>query len=73
MIMVHQALMSLLPFHHCWPVNGGATVLAEAGTAPHLIQTAGSSNTFNHYVRKNPFLFEALLIGHLSLHSHTSV
>ena len=54
---------------------GGATALAEAGTAPHLIQTAGrwTSDTFNRYVRKNPFLFEALLIGRSSLHSHTSI
>jgi hypothetical protein len=44
---------------------GGATALAEAGTAPALIQAAGrwSSDTFNRYVRKNPFLFEALLTG----------
>jgi hypothetical protein len=48
---------------------GGATSLAEAGVPPHLIQAAGrwSSDTFNRYVRKNPFLFEALLIGHSSL------
>jgi hypothetical protein len=44
---------------------GGATALAEAGVAPSLIQAAGrwSSDTFNRYVRKNPFLFEALLTG----------
>ena len=43
---------------------GGATALAEAGVVPNLIQAAGrwTSETFNHYVRKNPFLFEALLI-----------
>ena len=50
---------------------GGATALAEEGTAPNLIQAAGcwTSETFNRYVRKNPFLFEALLIGRSSLHS----
>jgi len=50
---------------------GGATALAEAGTAPNLIQAAGrwTSETFNRYVRKNPFLFETLLIGRSSLHS----
>ena len=50
---------------------GGATALAEAGVAPNLIQTAGrwTSETFTRYVRKNPFLFEALLIGRSSLHS----
>ena len=49
---------------------GGATSLAEAGIAPNLIQAAGrwTSETFNRYVRKNPFLFEALLIGRSSLH-----
>jgi hypothetical protein len=50
---------------------GGATALAEVGTAPHLIQAAGrwTSKMFNRYVQKNPFLFEALLIGRSSLHS----
>jgi hypothetical protein len=44
---------------------GGATELAEAGTPPAIIQAAGrwSSDTFNCYIRKNPFLFEALLTG----------
>lgn len=44
---------------------GGATALAEAGVAPALIQAAGrwSSDAFNRYIRKNVFLFEALLIG----------
>ena len=44
---------------------GGATALAECGTAPMLIQTTRrwTSDTFNHYVHKNPFLFEALLSG----------
>ena len=48
----------------------GLTMLAEAGVAPNLIQAAGhwTSETFNHYIRKNPFLFKALLIGHSSLH-----
>jgi hypothetical protein len=43
---------------------GSATALAEAGTPPNLIQTAGhwTSDTFNHYIQKNPFLFKALLI-----------
>ena len=50
---------------------GGATALAEAGVAPNLIQTAGcwTSETFGRYVRKNPFLFEALLVGRSSLSS----
>jgi hypothetical protein len=48
---------------------GGATALAESGVPPNLIQTAGrwTSDTFTRYVRKNPFLFEALLVGHSSL------
>jgi hypothetical protein len=42
---------------------GGATALAEAGSPPPLIQAAGrwSTDTFNRYVQKSPFLFEALL------------
>src|ERR1700730_5640316 len=50
---------------------GGATMLAEARVPPNLIQTAGqwSSDVFTHYVRKNPFLFEGLLIGQPSLRS----
>ena len=48
---------------------GGATALTEASTAPNLIQTAGhwTSDTFMCYIHKNPFLFEALLVGHSSL------
>ena len=47
---------------------GGATVLTEVGVIPALIQAAGrwSSDTFNRYIQKNVFLFEALLIGQLS-------
>ena len=50
---------------------GGATSLAERGVAPNLIQALGrwTSETFNRYVRKSPFLFEALLIGRSSLQS----
>jgi hypothetical protein len=53
---------------------GGATALAEAGAAPNLIQAAGrwSSETFNRYVRKSPFLFEALLVGRSSLSLHSA-
>jgi hypothetical protein len=48
---------------------GSATALTEAGTAPNLIQTVShwTSNTFMCYIHKNPFLFEALLVGHSSL------
>jgi hypothetical protein len=44
--------------------------LAEFGVALNLIQVAGrwTSETFNRYVQKNPFLFEALLVGWSSLH-----
>ena len=44
---------------------GGATALAEAGVALALIQAAGrwSLDTFNCYIWKNVFLFEALLIS----------
>jgi hypothetical protein len=49
-----------------------ATALAECGTAPMLIQATGrwTSDTFNCYVRKNPFLFKALLSG-FAPHSST--
>ena len=51
---------------------GGAMALAEAGIAPNLIQSAGrwSTDTFNRYVRKSPFLFEALLVGRSPLSTH---
>jgi hypothetical protein len=47
---------------------GGATMLAEKGTAPCLIQAAGrwSSEAFRIYVRKNPFLLQALLFANPS-------
>ena len=47
----------------------GVTALMEVGVALALIQAAGrwSSDTFNHYIQKNVFLFEALLISHPSL------
>ena len=42
---------------------GGATALAENGTAPSLIQASGrwSSDAFRIYVRKNPVMIQALL------------
>ena len=42
---------------------GGATALAENGTAPSLIQASGrwSSEAFRIYVRKNPVMIQALL------------
>jgi hypothetical protein len=48
---------------------GGATMLAIKGTAPYLIQAAGrwSSEAFRIYVRKNPFLLQALLFANPSL------
>jgi hypothetical protein len=47
---------------------GGATMLAEKGVAPFLIQAAGrwSSEAFRIYVRKNPFLLHSLLFANLS-------
>jgi hypothetical protein len=47
---------------------GGATMLAERGVAPYLIQAAGrwSSEAFRIYVRKNPFLLQALLFSNPS-------
>ena len=45
---------------------GGATSLAEAGVALHIIQATGrwASNTFHIYIRKNPVLLHAMLFGH---------
>jgi hypothetical protein len=42
---------------------GGATDLAERGAMPHIIQAAGrwASNAFQVYIRKNPFLLQAML------------
>jgi hypothetical protein len=44
---------------------GGATMLAELGLGPHIIQAAGrwSSEAFRIYVRKNPFLLQGLIFG----------
>ena len=48
---------------------GGATDLAIRGTSPSLIQASGrwSSDAFRIYIRKNPFLLQALL----HVHSHS--
>jgi hypothetical protein len=42
---------------------GGATCLATTGALPAIIQAAGrwASNTFQVYIRKNPFLLHAML------------
>jgi hypothetical protein len=47
---------------------GGATALAQAGAAPELIKAAGrwSSDAFERYVRKNPVLMHALILGRSS-------
>ncbi|SJL10798.1 uncharacterized protein ARMOST_14192 [Armillaria ostoyae] len=44
---------------------GGATALAEDGTAPHIIQATGrwSSDAFQIYIRKNPVLLQAILFS----------
>ena len=43
---------------------GGATTLAEAGTAPNLIMGSGqrTSAAWTSYVQKNPILLHALLL-----------
>ena len=42
---------------------GGATAMAEDGDPPHAIQAAGrwASATFQIYIRKNPFVLNAML------------
>ncbi|RDB15301.1 hypothetical protein Hypma_004714 [Hypsizygus marmoreus] len=44
---------------------GGATLLAEAGVPPNMIQAIGrwASDTFKIYIRKIPVLLQALLFG----------
>lgn len=45
---------------------GGATLLAEFGTAPQLIQAAGrwkSEDAWVAYVRKHPVLIQALVLS----------
>ena len=44
---------------------GGATLLAENGVPPNLIQVIGrwASSAFQIYIRKNPVLLQALLFG----------
>jgi hypothetical protein len=44
---------------------GGATMLADLGISPHVIQAAGcwSSEAFQIYIRKNPFLLHNLLFA----------
>lgn len=60
-------------FHHHFPPSiggqsirsGGATALALAGVPNDRIQAAGrwSSDAFQAYIRKNPFLLQALIWG----------
>jgi hypothetical protein len=42
---------------------GGATMLAEDGVPPHIIQAAGrwASSTFQIYIRKHPILLHAMI------------
>jgi len=44
---------------------GGATMLADLGVSPHIIQAAGhwSSEAFRIYIRKNPFLLHNLIFA----------
>ena len=44
---------------------GGATLLADFGIPPHVIQAAGrwASNTFQVYIRKHPLLLHSLLFS----------
>ncbi|KAH7869241.1 uncharacterized protein C8R40DRAFT_1176903 [Lentinula edodes] len=45
---------------------GGATAMAEDGAPPQAIQAAGrwASDTFQLYIRKNPFVLNAMLATH---------
>ncbi|KAJ3751506.1 hypothetical protein DFH05DRAFT_1377258, partial [Lentinula detonsa] len=52
-----------LPHHKADKLAGGATTMAEDGAPPHAIQAAGrwASDTFQIYIRKNPFILNAML------------
>jgi hypothetical protein len=47
---------------------GGATAMAEEGAAPNLIKAASrwSSDAFERYIRKNPFILHAIIQGNFS-------
>ena len=51
---------------------GGATAMAEGGAPATLIQGAGrwSSDTFQRYIRKNPIVLHALIMGRTLHYSH---
>jgi hypothetical protein len=44
---------------------GGATAMAMEGASPNIIKAAGrwSSDAFERYIRKNPFVLHALILG----------
>jgi hypothetical protein len=48
---------------------GGATLLAELGSPPHLIQAIGRwrSDAFQAYIHKHPVLIHALVLGRRSV------
>jgi hypothetical protein len=54
---------------------GGATCLASTGALPAIIQAAGrwSSNAFQLYIRKNPFLLHAILAARRANHSRSDL
>ena len=53
---------------------GSATMLADLGVSPHIIQAAGrwSSEAFRIYIRKNPFLLHNLISGQTPSHTLAS-
>ena len=53
---------------------GGATMLADLGISPHIIQATGrwSSEAFRIYIRKNPFLLHNLLFAQSPSHTVAS-
>jgi hypothetical protein len=53
--------------------SGRATNLAICAVTPHLIQAAGrwTSDAFQAYIQKNPFLLHALLFSGQTTHDHT--
>ncbi|KAJ3831251.1 hypothetical protein F5878DRAFT_549790 [Lentinula raphanica] len=59
-----------LPYHKADRLfeAGGATAMAEDGASPQAIQAAGrwASDTFQIYIRKNPFVLNAMLAARRS-------
>ena len=70
MVLYHLALGLFVVFaaFSLPPFLDTPCALAQAGAAPELIKAAGrwSSDAFERYIRKNPMLMHALILGRSS-------